>query len=96
MSATIIVTDKVTLKDVMRELLAEMGFAGSVQDEPVRPKQDEVNTKLAKAMLGDKGYQVTSCKALNKLLGEHDVKGTQRGKENWYKTADIERIPSRK
>lgn len=56
---------------------------------------EEVNTKGARRTLTEKGYNVKSHGALVGLLKMHNVRGIKKGRELWYKTAELHRIPAR-
>lgn len=58
------------------------------------PTQDKVTTAMAKKMLTDKGYRVTSHNAFKEIVKHLEPK--KMGKDYWWKTADIEAIPNKK
>jgi hypothetical protein len=65
----------------------------SVNTVSKRPISAEVNTIGAKKILTEKGYNVKVTQSLKKKLAEHGITWTRRGREDWYKTADVEAIP---
>lgn len=95
MSATVIVTDRDNLKLVLTEVLQELGLTGQAT-APVSRVDDEVSTPIARKLLADKGYNVKSCQALNNLMETYNVVAVKRGRDNWYKGSDIERIPAKR
>lgn len=62
----------------------------------VEERHAEVNTIIVRKMLMEKGYSVKTKPALILLLSKHKVKATKKGRENWYQTSEINRIPPRR
>lgn len=104
MSMVIVTTDDALEAIVQRQVLRALELVGVVRGGDGHkvnsgdgvPVQDELNTVLVRKMLTLKGYQVKTKPALLTVLRGHKVEGVRRGREKWYKTCDIERIPARK
>lgn len=102
MSMVIVTTDDALEAIVERQVMRALELAGVVRQDKdsnsgaVVPVQDELNTVLVRKMLTLKGYQVKTKPALLTVLRGHQVEGVRRGREKWYKTRDIERIPARR
>lgn len=56
----------------------------------------EVTTEIAKKILTEKGYRVEGHASFTNTLKEYNVTGTKRGKNLWFRTSEIDRIPAKK
>ncbi|MBX2906211.1 MAG: hypothetical protein KF744_09245 [Taibaiella sp.] len=83
------------VKNWLREVLVEEGLIVRRDETQLSPVHDEMPTRVVQKRLKEKGYRVSSVQALNGVLSSNGVKATRRGKDNWYKTVDIERIPNK-
>lgn len=92
MNAVIVVQEEM-LEQVLMRVLVKAGILKAAEQK--EEAATEVNTRKAKKLLAEKGYQVTGTPAFNRLIKEHGIKGKRRGKENWYKVDVLSRIPAR-
>jgi len=90
----VIITTREALRGELRKVLEEMGItlapAGVVEKEP-----EELTTVLAKRYMTERGYKVVSDPAFKTLLKMYRIEPVKRGKDNWYKISELERIPKR-
>ena len=57
---------------------------------------EEVVTAVAKNILREKGYRVSSSKALAAFCVSNKIRVNTKGKDNRYNSSDLNRIPSKK
>lgn len=53
----------------------------------------EMNTRQVRQHLSEKGYRVKSTAALPAVLSRYNISPTLKGKEYWYPTQEILKIP---
>ena len=93
----VVVVDEDTLEQlIMRAVAKAMGRPmDKLGMASVEHEQEEMNTRNAKKLLAGKGYQVKSSVGFNAVITEHKIGRVKRGREFWYKTDDLNKLPSR-
>ncbi len=91
--AEVVVVTPDRLEEIIVNVLHRCGV---IKDVPVQEHtQTELPTRLAKEYLKDRGHRVNSYPAFRAILAEHGIVARNRGKENWYQVADLDKIPKR-
>jgi len=60
------------------------------------PEPPEVNGKVFEKMMLAKGYKVSSVESKAIRCAQFKIKRTKRGKEWWYLTSDIQKVPAKR
>ena len=65
--------------------------------EPVVPEklqQEELTTQMAKEYLKILGYRVCSFQGFQSIMDKYGITGEKKGKQNWYRREDLNKIPA--
>jgi hypothetical protein len=90
----LIITTQEGLEQIMHRVMSNLGFEAKVPK--VREViQTELTTRGATKYLMERGHRVASWKAFTTLIQEYKITAVQRGKDKWYKIADLDMIPAR-
>lgn len=90
----LIITTEKGLEQVMARMLNRLGFEANTPSMPAIIAT-EVTTRLAKKMLKEKGYRVSSNVAFKKVITDHNITPERKGKDDWYQVSDLQRVPAR-
>jgi hypothetical protein len=86
------------LRPMLFKMIEEMReYDRQLEGKEKRPAyHDQVNTKIAKKIMADKGWMAKSSAAFRQLMDEFGVQPTKRGREHWFVTKQLEAIPNKK
>lgn len=56
----------------------------------------QIPTVQVKAILKQKGYRVSTTTALNNMLSRHGIYPDKKGREYWYNTELIQKLPNKR
>ena len=92
----LIIMHKSSFVALMNEWWAGVSTNQPLPTYPAPEMPEEVVTAVAKNILKEKGYRVSSSKALAAFCADNKVRVNNRGRDNRYNSSDLNRIPSKK
>lgn len=82
-------------KDEMPEFVQQIVSAWKANNIGSEPGQKEICTRQVRQKLLEKGHKVSTPPAFLQFIKSLGLSRVKRGKEYWYKTAEVEAVPSR-
>lgn len=91
----LIVTTEDGLTNTIVKILKQMGITDYMTENKEK-RAREIPTKLAKKMMEEKGYRVSTQRPFKELMNAHRINAVRRGKDDWYQVDELDKIPNRK